>query len=202
MPVVYVLRGHVGASSIDVPLEDGTLGYPHVIIRDDETAQDLEIANVPPEAPPVGEFPVYNSAGVLLYTVPFAVLNVDTGPPLVLRAFAHSLIDFSRRLSVGQYGDSLTVRLKFLPPNSTSPAPDLTGASVLQLVFQRPDRTALVATATLVAGTTDTVEYTLQPGESDSAGQWEAQGYAVLASGAPLHSQVQTFRLLHNLPTS
>lgn len=55
-----------------------------------------------------------------------------------------------------------------------------TGAPTLQIEFQKPDLSLLLVSATLVAGSTKIIEYTL-PGATVVAGEWKAQ--AVITEG-------------------
>lgn len=62
---------------------------------------------------------------------------------------------------------------------------DLSSASVLEVLFQKPDRTNFTRTATLTTdGTDGKFQYTTIAGDLDQAGdQWERQGRVVLPSG-------------------
>lgn len=56
-----------------------------------------------------------------------------------------------------------------------------TGSPTLQIEFKKPDLSLLLVSATLVAGSTQVIEYTLTGAEL-TAGEWKAQ--AVITEGA------------------
>lgn len=204
MPVTYVLRvNDENGVPRDLPLEDGvlgTLGYLHVVLYDQGVAVE-DIPNVPPVDPPVGQFPGADENGVQVL-IPFVPQQVTGGAVIELVSWVTTFVDFSWRYSVGQFGDTIVVEVQLVQRNGRTPL-DVSGASVRQIIFRRPDKTALVKDAVNSnTGADGKIRYQFQPGELDYAGTWEAQGRVILANGAEYHGRVQTFAVLHNLPTS
>lgn len=182
----------------EVPLEDGTLGYPH-LVYEDQDGNLVEIPNEPPEAPPVGRFPYLRqdgSAGFVEFEP--AGGTVTDGPVVLLRGPITRTIDFSRRLNLAQLGDTLRVAIDLRDDVSV---PDLTGAT-LEIILKRADGSALVRNATESLTVPARVECQLQAGDVQSAGPWSAQAHVTYVGGDEYRSRPRGFTVLHNLPTS
>lgn len=76
---------------------------------------------------------------------------------------------------------------------------DVSGASTLQLIFQKPSGTNVTKTASLFTdGTDGIIMYNSESGVLDEAGIWKMQGYIVDSSNS-WRSDIQTFRVHRNL---
>lgn len=76
---------------------------------------------------------------------------------------------------------------------------DLSEATTLNLIFQKPDGTNLTKTATLYTdGTDGKVYYLTVDGDLSVIGIWRLQGFAGFDDGS-FYSDVYTFRVYRNL---
>lgn len=77
---------------------------------------------------------------------------------------------------------------------------DLSSASLLQLIFRKPDSTLLTKTATLYTNGVDGIIQwsTTSASDLDLVGPWKIQGKVVI-SGATHRSDVQSFDVFPNL---
>lgn len=183
---------------VEVPLQLGTLGYPHVILRD-EDGNVVEIPNDPPEAPPTGRFRILLEDGseTWLDFAPGGAI-ITGGPLVLLTSRISTTVDFERAMPPTlQLGDAavLAIQLQGLQPG------DLTGAT-LEIVLRRGDGSALVKGASEDPSTANRVLTQLQAADVQSAGEWVAQAKVVLASGAAFKSTPKVFEVKHNLPES
>lgn len=79
-------------------------------------------------------------------------------------------------------------------------AVDLSGATTISFIFQKPDDTLLVGTGTLATdGTDGKIQYEAEAGDLDVAGTWRYQTHVVIG-GLSLYSTVIKFKVLQNLP--
>lgn len=76
---------------------------------------------------------------------------------------------------------------------------DVSGATTMELVFRKPDGTAVVQTAVHTTdGEDGVIQYTTIADDIDSDGEWRVQGY-VKISTSEFHSDVHRFRVYPNL---
>lgn len=183
----------------EIPLRSDVLGYPHVVLVD-ENDLEVHVPNVPEAAPPVGRFPAafLDGSELLIDFEPEGGI-VDGGQVVSLVGPVATLLDFTPRRNMAQIGDTPRVRIDF-----RDDADEFTtaGATLLEVVLERPVGGPLVRNAIAVAGSTTAIEAQLQVGDIQSAGAWRAQGHAVLAGGAEFRSRSREFVVLHNLPTA
>lgn len=74
-------------------------------------------------------------------------------------------------------------------------------ASTLQAIFQRPDKSVFVVTASIYIGVQGLAEYQCtggNTGELDATGRWRVEGYVVIG-GLQYHSDIQEFAVQANL---
>lgn len=170
-------------------LQDGTLGYPHVIVED-ELGNLVEIPNVPPEAPPVGQFPVLDENGDEVL-IPFEILAA-TGPGPALRLLCYVGLRVTDRLRMVQLGDQSRVEFDLI--DDAGPI-DLTGALLLEGKFRRPDNSLLTITGTSSIPTGGTVPSRLtaqfDSGDVNGFGEWLMQAHVILANGREFHGEVR-----------
>jgi len=78
---------------------------------------------------------------------------------------------------------------------------DISGATVLQIIFHKPDATILTKTATLLTDGTDGKFYwaTTATTDLDQEGIWKLQGYVEFTSGGKFHSDISSFQVYPNL---
>lgn len=78
-------------------------------------------------------------------------------------------------------------------------AVDLTGATTLEYIFQKPDSSTVTKTA-IVAGdpTLGILNYTTISGDLDALGNWKIQAHVVLPSGE-WRSDIEKFKVHANL---
>lgn len=198
MPTYVLAVRDENGLRVEIPLEDGTLGYPHVVLFD-ENGASVEIENDPPEAPPVGRFPYLDEFDVLRF-IDFepAGGSVVDGPLVLLLAPITRTLDFSRRTNMAQLGDTLLVALDL---RDDLTVPNLTGTT-LELVFRRGDGSALVRSASESLTVPGRVQAQLQAGDVQSAGDWAVQARVVFPNATEFRSRPRSFQVLHNLPTS
>lgn len=195
---VLALRDELGLR-VELELEDGTLGYPHAVFRD-ELGGLVEIANDPPQAPPVGRFPYLRADGSQAW-IDFEPAGgiVTDGPVVVLAGPITRTVDFDRRRTLmAQIGDTLRVAIDL---RDDLTVPSLAGAT-LEIILRRGDGSALVRNATESLTVPARVECQLQAGDVQSAGTWAAQAHVVFADATEFRSRPRSFEILHNLPTS
>ena len=183
---------------VEIPLSNGTLGYPHVV-QVDENGATVEIPNDPPEAPPIGRFPYRAENGTILFLdfEPAGGIVLD-GPLVLLAGPINRALDFDQRITVAQLGDTPLVAIDL---RDDLTVPSLAGAT-LEIVFRRGDGSALVRNATESSTVPARVQVQLQIGDVQSAGTWAAQAHVVFADGSEFRSRPRSFEVLHNLPTS
>jgi len=76
---------------------------------------------------------------------------------------------------------------------------DVSGATIKQIIFQKPSGTTVTQTATFVTdGTDGQIQYVTVSGDLDEAGKWIMQGYVVLAAWQG-HSDMYQFEVYENL---
>lgn len=171
-------------------LQDGTLGYPHAILQD-ESGNDVEFPNVPPEAPPTGKFPAYDENGNQVL-ITFDILQATGyGPAVYLKAYVGTKV--TERFRMVQLDDES--RVEFDLWDADGPI-DLTNALTLELECQRADRSLLTKQATAEAGQIDPNVLSLlvaqfDDGDVQSFGDWLMQAHVVLANGREFRSQVR-----------
>jgi hypothetical protein len=77
---------------------------------------------------------------------------------------------------------------------------DLSSATTLDFIFQRPDGTLLVGAGGLVTdGTDGKMRYTTVSGDLDDVGAWRYQTHIEIGSSS-FYSAVSKFKVLKNLP--
>ena len=78
---------------------------------------------------------------------------------------------------------------------------DLTTASVLQLIFHKPDATVVTKTASLYTdGTDGKLSWaTTATTDLDQEGYWKLQGYVEFSGGGKYHSDIKQFQVHPNL---
>lgn len=77
---------------------------------------------------------------------------------------------------------------------------DLSGATVKQIIFHKPDSSLLTKTATLYTdGTDGKIYYTTLDGDLDQEGLWKIQAYVQFTVAAKFHSDIGTFQVYSNL---
>lgn len=172
-----------------VPAQFGSFGYPHAVWLD-ENGDPIEIPNVPPEAPPVGKFPMLDEFGAQIL-VPWVPIDASgEGPVLLLAAYVgRSVSDRWRMVQLGDHS-----RIEFDLFDDAGPL-DLTGASLLEVVCRRADRSILTRTATAetpAGGTVpNRVVAQLTTGDVQSFGEWLMQAHVILPGGRELRSEVR-----------
>jgi hypothetical protein len=76
---------------------------------------------------------------------------------------------------------------------------DLSTATSKQLIFQKPDNTNLIKTASLYTdGTDGIIQYTTVAGDLDIVGVWSIEAFIVFGTNQ-WHSDVSQFRVFRNL---
>ena len=76
---------------------------------------------------------------------------------------------------------------------------DVSGASDIELIFKKPNKTLLTTTASLTTdGTDGQVQYTSASGDLDQLGEWQMQTRVEFAPNQ-WFSNVQKFRVYKNL---
>lgn len=177
-----------------VPLQNGTLGYPHVIMLDD-LGNQVELPNVPPEAPPVGRFPVIDALGAVAALISFEVLNaVGNGPAVLLRAYLGSRI--TERWRMVQMNDQS--RIEFELFDDKGPI-DLTGALTLEVKCQRADHSFLTKAASSAEPTTGKMSAQLDSGDVNGFGEWLMQAHVILAGGREFYSTLRRVNVEPNV---
>ena len=77
---------------------------------------------------------------------------------------------------------------------------DVSSASVMQMVFNKPDGTAVVKDAALSTdGTDGKIKYESTNTDIDQVGHWQVQGYAKVGSDEN-NSDIHAFEVYPNLP--
>lgn len=198
--VTYVLAVTLeNGTRVEVPLQDGTLGYPHLVVEL-EDGSTVEIANDPPLAPPAGRLPYLREDGTQAW-IEFEPAGgiVTGGPVVVLAGRLTRTIDFDRRTQpMAQVGDHLVVAIDL---RDDLDVPNLAGAT-LEIILRRGDGSALVRNATEDGTVPGRIRAQLQAGDVQSAGVWAAQARVVFADATEFRSRPRSFEVLHNLPTS
>jgi hypothetical protein len=98
-------------------------------------------------------------------------------------------------LHVNDVGTTLEARV--LDQNGR-PIP-IDAATILQMVFERPDKTTFVRNAELVGNGTDgRMAYLTEDGDLDAPGVWQLQGYVELPDGS-WSTSVYRFKVEPNL---
>lgn len=184
-------------ATVLVPAQLGTLGYPHAVFLD-ELGAPIEIPNVPPEAPPVGKFPMLDELGAQIL-VPWVPIDAaGEGPVLLLTGYVGRRV--SDRWRMVQLGDHS--RIEFDLFDDAGPL-DLTGAALLEVVCRRADRSTLTRTATAETPPGGTVPNRvvaqLTTGDVQSFGDWLMQAHVILAGGRELRSEVRRVPVLANV---
>lgn len=79
---------------------------------------------------------------------------------------------------------------------------DLSSATLLRIIFHKPDATVATKTATLYTdGTDGIIYYNTITGDLDQAGVWKFQAYIEFGSGGKFHSDIGRFTVFSNLDT-
>jgi hypothetical protein len=77
---------------------------------------------------------------------------------------------------------------------------DLSEATVMRFIFQKPDGTLLTGNATrMTDGKDGVIEYVALAGDLALTGTWRYQGYVEVA-GSVLYTTVGKFKVVQNLP--
>lgn len=180
-----------------VPLVDGSLGYPHVVVLD-ESGASVEIPNNPPEAPPVGMFPVFDELGVV-HRIAFEVVSA-TGDGASVRIRAYVGRRVTERWRTMQIGDHTKIEFDLF--DAAGPL-DLTGTALLEVELRRADGTKITRAAVAVTPTGSTVpsrlECQLQAGDVQSIGDWLAQAHVVWSGGREFRSEVWRLQVAANV---
>ena len=93
-------------------------------------------------------------------------------------------------------GTVFEATLRDFPSNAVV---NLSGASVMQLIFKKPSTAVLTKTAVHTTdGTDGKIRYLSVAGDLNELGVWEVQGYVETAAGK-WHSDVLRFRVYPNL---
>jgi len=100
-----------------------------------------------------------------------------------------------REVHVGDIGTAFRVTL-----NDCDVVVDLTGQTTIEILFLKPDGTALTKTASIYLGdpTLGIIEYLTVLGDLDQEGTWKIQGHVVLPTGE-WHSDTEKFKVYTNL---
>lgn len=93
-------------------------------------------------------------------------------------------------------GDTATVEVSITEGGA---AVNITAASSFLLKFKKPSGAQLSKTATVKAGTTDTIEASFGANELDEAGPWKVQPYIVGLDGWTGHGDFASFEVEDNL---
>lgn len=97
--------------------------------------------------------------------------------------------------------DDIGTRFEATIKDETGAVVDVSAAVTLEMVFSKPDETAVVKTALkLTDGTDGVIYYDTIDGDTDQAGSWRVQGYAALDADHVYHSDIHVFRVYPNLP--
>ena len=77
---------------------------------------------------------------------------------------------------------------------------DISSASTLEMVFRKPDNTAVVKTASKVGdGTDGEMEYVTIADDLDMPREWQRQGF-VAVGGGEWRTDIKKFQVYENLP--
>ena len=77
---------------------------------------------------------------------------------------------------------------------------DISSATTLQIIFQKPDKTFITRTAVLTAGGTDgKLRYVSLTGDLDDIGLWKWQASVILSGGGPWKTNILDFQVHENL---
>lgn len=100
-------------------------------------------------------------------------------------------------IHVGDIGTALTVVFH----NNNGSIKDISGASSIQIILEKPDDTVDVHTATLTTDGTDGYAHytTTSVDDLDIAGWWWIQGYLEEGSSSKHHSNRAKFQVFPNL---
>lgn len=80
---------------------------------------------------------------------------------------------------------------------------NVNGAGVIQIVFRKPDGTAVVKSASNTTdGTDGKIQYTSLVNVIDTLGIWSYQAYVELTATKKYRSSIHEFRVVDNLATS
>lgn len=205
--VVYVLAVYEGATREELALVDDPFGYPHVRLEP-SPGVFVDVENVPPEAPPVGRFPVYEEDGTALAGLVDFEPEGGVVTDGVLIEFDAGLSTFVDLAAPGRYVVQLSDTPKIGLRIVENGAPvDVSTATLKEMIFRRADGSALVraaafTTAGAQGGVDGRVHAQMQLGDLQAAGLWRVQARAVMPGGGEYHSRVVAFEVLHNLPTS
>lgn len=94
-------------------------------------------------------------------------------------------------------GDVGTMFIATLVEDSV--AVDISSATTVEMVFLKPDGTAVSKTAVFYSdGTDGKIRYATLAGDLDQAGKWKLQAYVEMPSWSG-HSDIATFRVYSNL---
>jgi len=100
------------------------------------------------------------------------------------------------QIHYGDIGTPLRVTLK---SSQTDVAIDISDATTLQIILQKPDGTILTKDASFVTdGTDGQLQYVIQNGDLNMVGDWQLQVYYVNSSGS-WKSNMAKFRVWENL---
>lgn len=177
------------------PLTLGTFGYPHLIV------DGVEIANEPPESPPVGKLPVLAADGVTVVLVAFVVIDATgDGPLFVLESYLGTTIN--ERWRKMQLNDQSRVGLSMRDANGPV---DLTNAILLEVVCRRADRSTLTKAAQSAVAPNSGVNYPsmvvaqFDDGDVQSYGEWTLQAHVILANGREFYGEVLRVEVKSNV---
>ena len=98
-------------------------------------------------------------------------------------------------LHIGDIGTVLEVTLQ----DETGAALDVSDATVMQIVLQKPDKTTVTKTAVHTTdGTNGKIQYVTVSGDIDQAKTWKIQGKVTLPTGS-WSSEIASFNVEKNL---
>jgi len=100
----------------------------------------------------------------------------------------------SNEIHVGDTGTSIRITIK-----DDNEIVDISGASLLQVIFAKPDGTRNEVNGSLYTdGTDGIIEYILADGDIDQPGMYKIQAYVEI-SGGSYYSSIGSFKVLCNL---
>lgn len=102
-------------------------------------------------------------------------------------------------MAMGDITVGSTIKITPTIKREDGTALDVSSASVLQIIIQKPDGERLVKTATPVSGGTDgVITATVTNTENDQIGNWDYLGYAVVPGGT-YYSDIGSFEVKRGL---
>ena len=106
---------------------------------------------------------------------------------------------FIEELHNGDIGTIIRATIRDLQADGSKIILDISSASLMELIFRKPDGTKITQTAVFTTdGTNGQIEYVILIGDIDQDGDWKVQGRVVLPSG-DWKSDIKTFKVHENL---